>query len=253
MKYYPKTYVAFLDILGFKDLVNNNTHDQLTSIYFNLANAVTEIVSTIIKKTSPHTMKKIVSKNESNINSIIISDSILFWANGSSNRDFFNILIVVSKLLTKSIFLGLPMRGAITLGPLTTIKLNLQKNFDNSISTFIGKSISKSFELEKKQQWHGCVVDEECINHFQSQLNDTDRSSKSLKDFIMGIMMNYNVPMKVKSENMHAVKWGEKRKGIDMPVEMIEFAFMANQKKSDDNSVKEKIKNTVEYFNSLNI
>lgn len=76
---FKHTFVCFLDILGFKDLVENNEPKVLEKIY-----------KSLLQKTVDGTTKIWVDKGLSEqtgdveINSVVVSDSIVIWTSEPS-------------------------------------------------------------------------------------------------------------------------------------------------------------------------
>lgn len=111
-----KQYIAFLDILGFKDLIKNNTTEEVFALFsqfplylqLNLANHETTIDGN---------QRLVPDVSKTRINSNIISDSIVLWTNDDDQNSFFELVECLQSFLTfchtrPHIFL----RGAITYG-----------------------------------------------------------------------------------------------------------------------------------------
>lgn len=131
---YQDSYVAFIDVLGFKSLVNSQKDedkDKLES-YLGIVNeAVTYL-------------KKIPSKN--NIGSIIISDSIILSVpqaqRNEKNIDRLRHLCVAVGIIQLHLSLkNIWVRGAISSG---------KAHFDSSDNQIIGPAYIKSYLLEKE-------------------------------------------------------------------------------------------------------
>jgi len=132
------TIVAFLDILGFKDLVNNNGHDKLIRVYQNLLLPIVQHSSTfgkykVIKKEDGQSLA-VADSSKAVISSLVISDSIVLWTPIASMKSFIDIAIVVRNLLVSGMYSGLPLRGAISIGPLSMINDTIEMNNELSMS-----------------------------------------------------------------------------------------------------------------------
>lgn len=131
---YEKSYVAFLDVLGFKQLVYSKKKEDKKKIELYLK-TVCEALDDL---------KKIPSKRD--IGSIVISDSIILTVPFGNSRDdhIFNlrqlciaILSLQNKLLGKDIWI----RGAISCG---------DAHFDSRNKQIVGSAYVDAYLLEEK-------------------------------------------------------------------------------------------------------
>ena len=132
---YKDPYLAFLDVLGFENLVKRNIHPVLTDIYEKLLIAQVERTS---KKQTEYAKSRTEQLGEEyrdcNLQLVNISDSILIWSEHGQPSALFEIVFAVSSLLGISMAQGLPLRGCITRQPFSVINKN------SSIS-IIGKGL----------------------------------------------------------------------------------------------------------------
>ena len=171
------TFVAFLDILGFSDLVTKNSHDELITIYKQLDFCVQSALSNFnysVSLKGKRPMEYIHNLEATTVNSMTISDSIILWTNDDSIDSFRNLILTTNFLLYECFSVGLPLRGGIAIGPLSIMNEQYQTPHYNQRNTFFGKSIVDAYRLEQKQKWSGCIISRDCINHLfpQSQIPD---------------------------------------------------------------------------------
>ena len=166
---YEKSYVAFLDVLGFKNLVfsKKKTDKAKLNQYFGLVNSAIEYLSRIPSK------KK--------IGSIIISDSVIFSVpHGQGKYDNLKRLrhlcvavgIVQQYLGLKDIWL----RGAISSG---------DTYFNSTKSQIVGPAYIKSYLLQESTAiWPRVVIDSKIIEElkFQSASQFIDAINQSEND-----------------------------------------------------------------------
>lgn len=76
----------------------------------------------------------------------------------------------------------MPIRGAIAYDD---VYINKTKN------VFLGKCLSKTYELEMKQDWIGIIVDDEVINRYKDIFN-----SSELCVIYDALLFHYEVPLK---------------------------------------------------------
>ncbi len=141
--HYKKSFCAFLDILGFEELVQSNSAQSKEKLekYFGLIKYIQEYINEIDSK--------------SGISILAISDSIVLsyemTDNDQDNRERFKnfliaICIIQSTLATYDIWL----RGAVTVG---NISFNPEENF------IVGEGYIKSFKLEKIAKFPRVLID----------------------------------------------------------------------------------------------
>lgn len=107
---FKKPYVAFLDILGFRSLVQNNKHDFLVELYKLLMNFQVEFYQK--------------NYNHKNIKIVCISDSVILWTEDSKEKTLIELVEAVKFLLGHSISIGIPLRGSIVKDNVTAIESN---------------------------------------------------------------------------------------------------------------------------------
>lgn len=254
-----KKFIAFLDILGFKDLVLNNSHLRLVDLYekifslgiqISLAGGKINIVDQKGKKTAIPALEK------SMVNSLIISDSVLLWTDDSSMKSFVDLIIVVRYLLHRSILSGFPLRGAIVEGELSILRKEFSLKTSNTQLTFIGKGLVDAYMLENKQEWAGCIVDENCIKIYNEYVEKykNDYSDLADIDYLIrrNLLIKYEVPYKKGPiKNEYVINW-PKIGTRQISERQIKNAFGKYDKSIGSWDVKRKINNTIEFIRSTN-
>ncbi len=177
-----KSIVAFLDVLGFTELIYANNYEKVND-YFNTA---IDILSEI-------------DKNE-NISKHIISDSIILFTD--IEFDYFKILLQYIQSIQTQFFLkDIFIRGSISKGE---IYLN-----DNNI--IAGKGLIKAFNLEKKALYPRVIIDPILISDFGQTKND----------FISKFNEKNDSPSHIDLEkNNYPAKWNFEKKIIFDPGRM---------------------------------
>jgi hypothetical protein len=118
-------FVAFIDILGFKNLVDNSTHEEVLNQLESLKKSLDEI-----------------DKRESeDLKTWIFSDSIMIVSNNDSYSAADAILISVSQIMEQALEIGLLLKGVISFG-------NFTADFKNSI--FFGRPLIDSYLLQEE-------------------------------------------------------------------------------------------------------
>lgn len=129
---FPKQLVAFIDVLGFSELVYKNQNKELES-YFDV---VTSIIADM-KDTS------------NNIQSITISDSIILTS-PSGLQGFKRMLRAVRTIQRKLLFKNILIRGAISSGEVF---------FDDKRNIIVGKGYIRAYLLEKEAIYPRVIID----------------------------------------------------------------------------------------------
>lgn len=142
---YTKKITAFIDVLGFSDIVFQSTTTQIDSYFSFLQKKINKI-----------------SKSR-NITSYYISDSIILIADDNENN-LKKLIGLVYYIQASLLEINILVRGAITVGK---IYLNKSKNI------IVGPSLIDSFQLEKEAKFPRVIVDRQIIKHY----NHTSTSS----------------------------------------------------------------------------
>jgi len=238
-----KKIVAFLDILGFKQLVKNNGHTYLVNTFkkflfmneYSLSNG--EVNKNATNK------DELFNTDISNINLILISDGIVLFTNNSSIDSFISMVDAISTLLNNGIKEGLPFRGGISCGDFSTLlKISTNQKFIFSKQLILGKALVEAYELELQQEWSGCIIQQNCIEQF------SNIAEKAKLNFIIdnNKIIEYNVPLKKEKAKYYVVNWVKNNHSINK--ENIDSAFSKHNKNINTSSVECKIKNTIDFF-----
>ena len=220
-----ESFVALFDILGFSDLVLKS-------------NELDKVANTYIKA------KKDFENNTSHINSLlqkdavtfhIFSDTILMYTSEVNDTSFLALLAACDFLFLAAIENELPIRGATSVGELIV---------SNGIE--IGKPIVEANKNEKKQDWIGLWITDDCmarINRYEHLIR---------KDIV-----EYEIPLKDgEVKKRYALNWvkslprkimSEKRKN-DFSTDEIKEEIKFFRKLPSDWKVKRKYENTKQFI-----
>jgi hypothetical protein len=248
-------YVAFLDVLGFTTLVENNSHEELSQIYDKaLLAGITLGLSNRKNVVVDRSDGRILTNDTTQVpvNSLIVSDSVIIWTEDDSPQAFQDIVSVARGVMAYSCFGGLPLRGAISVGPVSWIESKLESKRDNLRSSVFGIGLTQAFQLEKAQDWAGCVIDAEAIKRYSDKaiIENPDLDVPSIKTRI-GIL-EYMVPMKNGCEKMSVLDWVNHPE-IQARSKTVADAFYRHRKSASSASLEDrastetKLKNTVRF------
>ena len=250
-------YVSFLDVLGFKDLVYNNSHESLVGKYQNLfaLNAELSLSNGAFTVIEQHGNRVAVAdRTKINVNSLVISDSIILWTNNASMKSFIDVVVATRNLLIQGIFVGLPLRGGIALGPLSRLSYKLDARTDNAIETFIGRGLVDACQTESSQQWSGCVIGATALARYEEQYHEHSATQDNLAsvDHLVqsGLIVEYAVPMQGGRETHTVINWP--RGNQSPPTEdTVRKSFGMHNKTVAHPSVTLKIENTVQFLHAM--
>lgn len=167
-------YVAFIDILSFKKIVNNFGEkidylgDLLKGNYrAALFSAMTG--KTVTVEFSESGRNSVLDESATRVKHYIFSDSVIIYTEGSSTEELEEIIRVLNFFVAKSLLEGFPIRGALIKGEVYT-----------NDSIIIGIPIVKAVKLEGKQEWSGIIIDDSCFDSMASQSKKKDLQDKKL-------------------------------------------------------------------------
>lgn len=139
-----KRFIAFLDIMGFKELVNNTPHENIYNDLKKLIEGINSIKDAINDIGLPE-------KRYCHLESATFSDSIILTSNDDSKDSFISISFVVSSIMAKAFSLGIPLKGALSVGELT---------IDTKNSIYFGKPLIKAYLLQEDLKIYGLILDD---------------------------------------------------------------------------------------------
>jgi hypothetical protein len=181
-------FVAFQDIMGFKDRLQREGHEKIEEMLETLRFA-TQAVKSEIKIPELQEIIKSRYKGEvislsSFIHPIMFSDSIITISRDDSDISAFLLLGFITTLQCIAFEKAIPMKGAIACGKMTA-------NIDESL--FFGEPLIDAFKLQQELQLYGVVLHHTC----EVRINDPDyfKDPELMVSRGKGTI-NYHVPMK---------------------------------------------------------
>lgn len=229
-------YIVLLDILGFRELILKNS---------------THYVIQLIKTTIEDSIKmgfKIWDRLDGDLEDVkndidfaVISDTVVIYSHDNIQANLLMTLMSARSLFCSFLLKGLPLRGAIVCGELESIN---EFKDDKRLNILIGKGLVSAYELEKKQNWCGCIVD-------QSVITNLTNDGLSLEFLIeQKIVSQFSVPMKDNTREDNVVLNWPYVAGDEILIdgEWVFGSFMAHKKDALSNQVRNKLFNTAEYY-----
>ena len=136
--------ICLLDVLGFENLFNKIGLDEIEIRYKKLI----EVVEQNNIQVAITVINGVPAVGNPDIKSAYFSDTILFWCR--YNKFTLDILLdVMKEVMCKSIEIGLPLRGAVSVG---------KAIIDKEKSIFLGMPFINAARAETSQKWIGITL-----------------------------------------------------------------------------------------------
>lgn len=226
--------VAFFDILGYQDIINNNLIEEVAKIISETLIKLPDSAKVLLLEGWHEDDKKVQESLKEVFKHIeyrVISDSILVVCEIPEEKDaeliywsFFMAYTVA--LLLVSFDKGLPLRGAMDHG-----------EFFLDSNCFAGKPIINCYRLSNRLELSGCVLTEHCEKVFEKIIHSYsdkvgENAAKAMKDILKRIVMPYLVPLKGGEEKLMTLVWRrrtEEAKKMDVRQYIVK-SFQAHNK-----------------------
>lgn len=210
-------YVLFLDVLGFSELVLNNTQELLEQICDSelRQTAAVSVMTSAAMAGNLHLPFQVQASpqgalhdvQQSHINLHTMSDSLLAWSNDCNLESLILLTNFAAVYLVNTVMLGLPHRGAISKGSIKILDLPVN---GHPQSNAVGSGLVKAHRFEGGQEWMGCVIDPDCFDdvppqfinewssHSQSSLTTYDVPYKKNTMFRSGFAVDWRAPFTIR-------------------------------------------------------
>lgn len=152
-------FVAFFDIMGFKDLVLKKSHEDIMYLLEVLSESQEKL------KNANNTVST-SGKKVGETKSFTFSDSIIIFSKSDGFADINKILIDCSVIMKKALEHQIPIKGAISFGKIT---VHEKKNI------YFGQPIIDSYLLHEDLHLYSVIADSEFENRLK-QINSTSLS-----------------------------------------------------------------------------
>ena len=232
-----KRFVAFLDILGFKDLIMRKSHDEIYNSLSKISKIKNEIESTNFNLNS---LEDYYDQSELYI--VNFSDSIVIFSKDNSVFSFEHFIVMVRYLLGKCILNNIPIKGGISYGEISVNK---------SEQIYFGQPIIDAYLLEEDVNHIGVVFHNTVDNYIkenQLKIQDLKYLNKSF--------YTYKVPLKYGKLTHSCINWYkiliDSQESDDFDLKYGEIINKLNQFYfTASGNPRKYIDNTIELFNEL--
>ena len=140
--------VAIFDILGFRALVHSTPPSDFRKLLHDVL---------YLSGAAP--------LDEDRVGSLVLSDTIVLYGRTSeAEANLFSVTVSSSNLLNAAARRGLPIRGALSTGPLL---------IDENNTSLVGVPVVSAYELQQRQEWMGAIMDPQCADRFETVLSQS--------------------------------------------------------------------------------
>ncbi|HEY4109438.1 hypothetical protein [Puia sp.] len=155
-----ETYLAYFDILGFKEFIFNADSSTRSTLMNHLIRDSQMALSR--GKTAERPGGGLMPDlSDCNIHCLHISDSIIFWTNDISTEMFKELVESSGHFLRQCMQITFPVRGCIVKGEIEyepfSFKNKKESQFQNS--SLYGKALTDAYLKAESQDWVGCFID----------------------------------------------------------------------------------------------
>lgn len=154
-------YVAFLDIMGFKDMVARNSNNYV----YNIMRKVVEAAQVSAERFGiDDSSDKIID----NVRVTTYSDSIMIYSRNASPKSLYNFNAVSAAIYEELLINEIPFKGAVAFGLMTL-------DFNSSI--YFGQPLIDAYLLQEELLFYGIVV------HASAEMNKGYKRNESVFEY----------------------------------------------------------------------
>ena len=233
-------FVCLVDIMGFKDRVQRNSHERIYNELLLLSKAIDDAKIYLD-----------IAHDEDFIRFVTFSDSVFIFTKDDSKVSFNSFIMVVSWIMADSMKNTLPLKGAIAHGLIT---------IDKERNLYFGQPIIDAYILEQQIHYYGVVFHSTAFNFYcENSYNIIPDSALPLTPFdIRRLIIEAKTPLKSGSSQHLNIDWAtslqadaKSSKEIDKAPsadKMFELIIMG-LRKNTSGLIAKYIDNTEEFFN----
>lgn len=164
-----KRFVAFFDILGFKDMVLKQGHADVLKKLEKLKSTTEQLEGNIWSKEITNLLK--ISFSEDQTRSITFSDSLIIFSKDDTIEDCMKMMFQSYFVIQNALYNSIPIKGAISFG-------EVYVDFEKSL--FFGQPIIDAFLLHEDLHMLDIVLDHNAENQ-ANQFKENDAIQQTLK------------------------------------------------------------------------
>ena len=239
-------FIAYFDILGFKQMVKNTTAEELLRVIDGFTFASQGSISE--GKLFIRDDKSIVYDiRKSNIRCAHISDSVIFWSKSDTIVDFMSMIKICQDFSMKTLERSIPLRDCLAYGELIScFPENKEKYY---VSLLCGKGLISAYIGAESLEFVGCVID-------NSVKNVVSIENLEMADelFYQIVDIPHKEAIDLNSELIIKIKPVMNEGSFENMKECLKNSFVFHQKIAFDrlsDSIKRKYDNTLELWRKI--
>lgn len=244
-----KSFLAYFDLLGYKNFIQNNTAEYLKDRTDHFARNI-EMALALDHPAQCAPSGRLVSDiSHSRLNCLTFSDTVIFWTNGTELEDFEEIVQVAFKYNAFNVRLDFPNRGCIVYGEIDykAFDSNNQRGGRYMLNMIYGQALIDAHLKAEAMSWAGCVIDESALR-YAGNLGDCTA-------LLNEHTLVYDVPYKSKEGGTVKQEAALRLIKGEIPIsehheKSIRSAFTKDNKGNVEGRVKEIFDNTVSFLKS---
>ncbi|MDW8274728.1 MAG: hypothetical protein RMJ53_10910, partial [Chitinophagales bacterium] len=166
-----ETFIAFFDVLGFKEFIFNNDLNEVKQLFGHLLRESQTAVASENYIQLNHGLV-VPDLKKQKVNCLHISDSVIFWTNGKTEADFEELVSVCYTFYWRSLQTTFPLRGCLTLGEIAFDSLTFSNENGTTFYNYslFGKGLVESYLKAESIQYAGCLIDNTAIKVVSDKL-----------------------------------------------------------------------------------
>lgn len=181
-----KRFVAFLDILGFKDMVLKQTHAETLKVLKKISDLKVHVENmSYLKGTARFADCK--------VHIVSFSDSIIIFSKSDRLQDFEHFLYAIRMMYANSIRFTIPIKGGIAHGEIT---------IDKTEQIYFGQPLIDAYTMEEDVNYFGVVAHSSIDLYLSKIKNDLLESS-----IVNQILFKHSSPLKCGNITHYNLDW----------------------------------------------
>lgn len=239
-----KVYLAYFDILGFKNIVKNKSREDFEKFINNVYVATQSALSEKRCKGDDE-CTYITDMRDARVNCLHISDSILLWTNNDSCDDLHEIIMACRRLIVNKSVINHLLRGCLTYGHVEYDFFDIRQTHSTFFNYSIaGNAVVDAYEIAERLLMTGCAVTKPLYKQVL-------KCSKDLK-----LITNRNIQTRKGIEKLYMIAPFNKynKQLIDNTINNLKGAFKTPLKNKEDSLPKDvelKLNNTIDFYRSF--
>lgn len=187
--------VAFIDVLGFKQKIGEQSAAELGKKYKRAIRYALEKYSVNADFSKEPAFFPGMSGDDEYCISYVFSDSIILASFDDTEENCLKLLVFTYKLARTMMAQGFLVRGGVSYGDMF---------IDLEDSVFVGAALTQAYELEMIQEWAGITIHDNVSNAFPNIFNDTHEFA----GYLNCLFVKYPVPMKRgEVKELYTINW----------------------------------------------